>query len=389
MRTIYCRSPFLITVNETTQVEGKIELFIWKKGETEPTGTASYTLTKSIPSTTQKACIWDVSPYIKGKISLSAISPDDPDYAYETYDNWCYIRIKRYYKPSGGSFTLIDNTLYNSVYGYTDYMQGANAIPYGAASFTFGNDVVKCLYNTSVKQSMGESLTGIGQISFLIDYNSSNTYDVKYFGNGSILQEFYLNSPYGSIVTGSSASYYIKVPLPYTTNENVVYDIQLWKNGTLWQTVGKYQFVDACKYFDSCINYINRYGGIETMTFYGKKTDTLEVKRTEYNLMQDFTTGTTNVTYNSSVGQSRNFNTNGSKTIKLNTGWVDENFSNKMQDLLLTETALYTNQNTLFQQGIPIQVKTSTLKYQTHLNDKAINYEIDIDLSYNTINNVV
>ena len=104
--------------------------------------------------------------------------------------------------------------------------------------------------------------------------------------------------------------------------------------------------------------------------------------------MQDLITLGPNTYYNTSFGQSRNFNVNGSKTIKLNTGWVPENFSNKMQDLLLTETALFYNQYNVFQQGNAIQVKTSTLKYQTHLNDKAINYEIDIDLAYNTINNV-
>ena len=120
-----------------------------------------------------------MSPYIKGKIKFN-VTLDDPDYVYETFDNWCYVRIKRYYKTSGGSFTLIDNTLYNSVYGYTDYKQGANALPYGFSTFTFMNDTIRCLYNTTVKQSIGGSLNGVGTISFLIDYNSSNVYDIKY-----------------------------------------------------------------------------------------------------------------------------------------------------------------------------------------------------------------
>jgi len=67
MRTIYSRSPFLIVVNETTQVEAKIELFIWRKGQTEPV-TPTITLSKSIPSPTQKGCVWDITPYINGKI---------------------------------------------------------------------------------------------------------------------------------------------------------------------------------------------------------------------------------------------------------------------------------------------------------------------------------
>jgi len=390
MRTIYSRSPFLIVVNEATQVEGKIELFIWKKNETEPTGTASYTLTKSIPSTTQKACVWDVSPYIKERITFDVnIIDGDYDYAFETFDNWCYVRIKRYYKTSGGSFTLLDNTLYNSVYGYTDYLQGASSIPSQNQTFTIGGDTIRTLYTTAVKHTLGESLFGVGQISLLIDYVSTATYDVVYnVVGGSQLYTYNLNSIGGGPI-GVSASYYIGVPLPYTSNTETVYDIQLWRNGSLYQTIGKYQLLDTCKYKDSCINYINRYGGVETMTFVGKKADNLEVKRTEYNLMQDLTVTTTNATYNTSLGQTRSFNVNGSKTIKLNTGWVAENFSNNMEDLLLTETALFYNQYTYFQQAAPVQIKSSSLKYQTHLNDKAINYELDIELAYNTINNVI
>jgi len=37
---------------------------------------------------------------------------------------------------------------------------------------------------------------------------------------------------------------------------------------------------------------------------------------------------------------------------------------------------------------LPINVASSSLNYKTHLNDKLINYTIQIDFAFDTINNI-
>ena len=69
------------------------------------------------------------------------------------------------------------------------------------------------------------------------------------------------------------------------------------------------------------------------------------------------------------------------QTIKCNTGWVDENYSELIQDLLLSEVVLLDNK--------PVIVKSQSFDIKTSLKDKNINYEIEFEFNYGLINDVV
>jgi hypothetical protein len=79
--------------------------------------------------------------------------------------------------------------------------------------------------------------------------------------------------------------------------------------------------------------------------------------------------------------QTKSFNINGQQSVKLNTGWVDENYSDLITDLLLSETILL--------DGKPVELKTTSTELKTSLKDKMINYEIEFDYAFNFINDVV
>jgi hypothetical protein len=87
------------------------------------------------------------------------------------------------------------------------------------------------------------------------------------------------------------------------------------------------------------------------------------------------------INYNTAIGQFKTFNTNGKQTVKLNTGWVDENYSELITDLLLSETVLL--------DGKPVTVKTQSSDFKTNLKDKNINYEIEFEYAFNLINDVI
>ena len=88
-----------------------------------------------------------------------------------------------------------------------------------------------------------------------------------------------------------------------------------------------------------------------------------------------------NIDYNVYKGQSQAFNINGTKSIKLNTGWVAENYNELIHDLLLSETVLLDNK--------PAKVKNKSFEYKTDLKDKNINFEIEFEYAFNIINDVV
>jgi hypothetical protein len=122
-------------------------------------------------------------------------------------------------------------------------------------------------------------------------------------------------------------------------------------------------------------SYINRFGGWQFLTFFKTRIDNISTKGTSYNQLQD------SINYSVSKGQSKSFNINGKQSIKLSSGFVPENYSDLIQDLLLSETVLL--------DGLPVEVKTQATTLKTSLIDRNVNYEIDFEYAFNLINNVV
>ena len=136
-------------------------------------------------------------------------------------------------------------------------------------------------------------------------------------------------------------------------------------------------FLPVCepKYTPVVCTFINRYGGWKFLTFWKAQTNNVEVKNSEFRLLPD------NWDYNPLRNQTQQFNFSGTQIVKLNTGWVDENYSDLMFDLMASETILLDNK--------PANIKTQSMPIKTGLQDKMINYEVEFTYSYNLINDVV
>jgi hypothetical protein len=111
------------------------------------------------------------------------------------------------------------------------------------------------------------------------------------------------------------------------------------------------------------------------LTFYKAQTNNLSVKNSDYKLSPD------NVNYTALRGQNKSFNFVGTQTIKVNSGWIDENYNELITDLLLSETVLLDRK--------PVIVKTQGTELKTKLKNRLINYEIDFEYSYNLINDAI
>jgi hypothetical protein len=85
--------------------------------------------------------------------------------------------------------------------------------------------------------------------------------------------------------------------------------------------------------------------------------------------------------YDTFVGSNKQFNFNGTRKITCNTGWVDENYSELIQDLLVSQVVLLDE--------IPVICKSTTSDEKTQLKDKNINYTINFEYNFNLINDVI
>jgi hypothetical protein len=129
------------------------------------------------------------------------------------------------------------------------------------------------------------------------------------------------------------------------------------------------------KYIPVLCDFINRHGGWQTITFYKAQTNSVTAKSDEYKLMPN------EVNYNPLRGQSRSFNIRGTQNVTLNTGWVDENYSELITDLLLSETILLDQK--------PVNLKTQSSELKTKLKNRMINYTMEFEYNFNLINDVV
>lgn len=401
MTTIFARSPYLVSINQASQVATKVELFIWdNSGGSEPV-TPTVTLSKNIPSLTQITCIYDVSPYIREKIVDDFLFMDDSYSAWTSSYNMVNVRIKRYYKISGGSFTLLTNTLYNAVNGYGEYQQGANVVSPWASSFpyfnptsginffepgatqSFGN--MKPLFNnnhgsptdliTTVSQNF--TSTEVGMFCFLVEKTLAATI------GGTISIE--IGGYEDNILLPAQAigSYYIGFPYPSLSDG--IYDLNIMLNSVTYASLGKVEYLTECKYNPTTFEYVNKFGGIEQFTFFKTRTENFDINSTTYNLYQTLLPASDGAYYDTTQGQSKDFNVNGSETFKVSSGFVPESYGIRIKELMLSETIKVYD----YYSGLrPVKVKTKSLKFQKHINDKTINYELEFEYLNDIINNI-
>jgi len=374
MKVVKVRSPFIIEVAETGQIGSKIELSIWNKGNAVPSsGVGFYSLSKAIPSATQINTSYNISNYVREFIEN--VKPNNYDlnpgidiYADNIYE-WVNFKVKRY-KLVGSTYTLLDETDYVGVNGFTNYLDGYQ---------TTTDSVFNLLGNTNINfnyYSGTYSDLKMEYVNLLIDRPATTTTSVKYERIDGTTFSFTTN-----FLIGQIGIYNVKIPIT-----PIIYDVR-FINGckvtvTSTPVSGSpivYIFytypTEECKYTPVRCSFVNRYGGWKDIIFFKQQTNSIAVKGTDYKLMPSA------INYNTSKGQVKTFNINGTQTIKLNTGFVDENYSELITDLLLSETVLL--------DGKPVIVKTQGSDLKTSLKDRLINYEMEFEYAYNLINDVV
>jgi hypothetical protein len=137
---------------------------------------------------------------------------------------------------------------------------------------------------------------------------------------------------------------------------------------------------EECRYTPMTIDFVNKFGGWQREFFFKASQELLDVNSTTYNLMMSDIFPMT-----LSEGQRAVFNNNGIRRYVINTGWVDESYGETMQELLLSERVIWQDGTN----RIPVKVNTKSINKQKNINNKTINYSIEIELAFDVINSVI
>jgi hypothetical protein len=332
MKKIFIRSPYFIEIDEVDQTSAKIEIFLWNKGTTEPT-IPTYTLSKNIASPLQTLIAFNVANYAKEYIKpIAPVSVSVP--TEENVKNWCYMKIVRY-----SNDVELDDETFVCFNGYTQYLDGYNQ-----------NNVATVipLVNTNINLT---TFSGYNYVNVWIEENT----DFVWEGNDE-----YFFTPISEGLW--------KLPYDYD-----LYTL-VYEGGEIIFSINTEQLCEP-KYTPITCKFINRFGGWQFLTFFKANSSSIDVTSKDFDMLPS------SINYNVLQGQKKVFNSQGKQKIKCNTGWVDENYFELIQDLLLSETVLLDNK--------PVTVKSQSSEYKTNIKDKNINYEIEFEYNFGLINDVI
>jgi hypothetical protein len=347
MANIFARSPYLIKIDEAGQSGSKIELFL---SNTSFSVNPQYTLSKLIPASNNLETLYDISPYIREYISFT--TPSQPTTLLTNPTNErVNVRVKRY-KLVVSTYTLLDTTDYIAFDGYTYYQESYN-FDAGNYGLEEGN------YYYWEGDGYAGQIRAITGASFTAKYTSFDAI------------------PIVTSIAISSGTYDIARVL--SANLSVGNKVEILNSALAVQKTYYFYPQDECKYTPVRLDFINRYGAWQTEYFFKASNDTFSVENTEYNLLQ-----TDSYNYNFFEGQRKTFNTNGKKSIKVNTGWVDETWKETLKQIMLSERILISDGNYL-----PVKINTKSTELFKHINTKQINYTLEFEFAYDVINSII
>ena len=354
-----CRSPYIIEVNgDAGQVGTKIFLEVYSQDLS--TLLVAKEIEKKMFSPTNRINYYNISPYV-----YDVLNTLDLNYF------GCIVYVHKFFTGNGTEYNQFEDLTFVSTNGYSDYteanyLQTANFIP----------------LNKQVSYPINYTRSGnYPKLDCIFDFNDNDTVYYAELKKGSHIETTTIANTGGYFfnrfdLTNSNSNF-------NETNTFKIYRIDLAERVYLYSVT----LVALCepKFSPIGLDFVNRYGGLQKMTFFKNSIQTIEVKGSEYN-----TNNFNNYPhYTQDLGQKRVYNKNGSKTIKCNSGWVNEAENENIKDIMLSENLLltYTEEGATVTKAVTLKSSSQLLK--TGLNEKVINYELEFEVASQLINNVI
>ena len=128
------------------------------------------------------------------------------------------------------------------------------------------------------------------------------------------------------------------------------------------------------------VTFINKFGALQDIYFFKKSIESINVSKDSYKRSLVSSTGTYSVNAHSKAV----FNAKGTTSLSMNTGFISDPMNEVFKQLMLSEQVWAT----IGSDVIPIDITTTQLTYKTSVNDRLVNYTINVDYAFNTINDL-
>lgn len=141
------------------------------------------------------------------------------------------------------------------------------------------------------------------------------------------------------------------------------------------KTAVDFEVVCEPKYEPYQVQFVNKYGMSDYITFFKKSTERGDFTQDQYQ-KSIYADAYTDVNY--ATGKYQSFNINSRNTLTLNTGFLDESYGEVMEELLMSEkVAIYEGG-----QWVAVVPNRGSIDYQKSINDKTINYTMSFTYAF-------
>jgi len=381
---INVRSPFHIKVSQTNIATATLSLYVYTGTFVANASVSSpkYTISKSV--VTSGYITFEIAELIRDYLNITF------DGTYTSQSVWVNAVIATTVSSGSASATVTpDNTngfLALDGYGYfeeainpslsTTILQSNKVIHRlndnntRIPIYTNGTSSVSYLNKGVVKRTVpitGGQTNTDAQVSYIDVFASANTdsYEERVLADGGTFED---NSLLDSFLDLSDIGAVDEIYINSASGTDVV----------------EIKTEEECQYEVFKITFVNKFGALQDMLFRKKSVKTMATKNEKFKAnVINYST----LTYNTSAHQTTQYNKSATQSLSLNTGFISQDNNAVIEELLLSEQVWLTKLDTT-ERVLGVIPKTSAMQYKTSLNDKLINYTIDFDFSFDTINTI-
>ena len=377
MSKINVRSPYFIYDNSTNGGNALASAILNVRvytgnSSTNITGEPQY----SIKSTAINGSVtFEVSELVRDYIENTF----DGDYTNSS--KWFNYNIVRTYVNGSVNTTAQQNFAIFDGYGYFEDGSNPQNLQSALQSNTtiFTNDFANINIPIHVTEDTTVSYLKDGEIIFTKDlvYSTNSADQVQYVQNSSLDADVFKKRV--DAITGTTLEAFncVKNIASDVYQEFDADSIYIDKGGVI--EVIKIEEVEECKYNPYKVTFVNKFGVLQDLWFFKRSNLSLNTQQESYkaNIVTDGT-------YSINSRQKTVFNKTGMERLQLNTGFYPESYNDVFRQLTLSEEVWINYDG----DTLPINVMSSSLNYKTSVNDKLINYTIDVEFANNKINNI-
>lgn len=399
------RSPIYITANysslSSSIVDITMEVYIWTGSRSSRPADPEYTLFRDVFAGGDVS--FDIAPMVRESLSNAYSGLDATGVSYVPDGSVAWVQIDysvNYLNKANPPATINDSgstDIFEASNGYHIFIEAANkevdkgyasvnavkyikenadeVLPIYLGKWGEGYDIVwaykdRVLADGGTVESLSCANIGLAEVQLKTDTNETQSVAIT----ESQLQNLQAEGRIMLIPCGvSNITSWMGGAI--INRYQQYYDLNLLdKDGTVLDTR---RFYPTCepKFTPSVMQFINKNGVWESITFFKRSESTINTTTNEYRRGMG-SSSASGFSYDTTAHKYQRINTNGRKRFTLNTGWVGEDYDAIMEQMLMSERVML--------DGVPVNVTTSSLTLQKVVNDKTINYTIEVEEAFDT-----